>query len=115
MKIKETLHGEGPGYESALSILKQHGARFVDETIADNPNGPVRMETDVSRTEVVYEVVIGDPSDSMSTRSARTIWHRIVPFGASDRHVAGGAAFVEAARAQQDVAWAALEILESRR
>lgn len=101
--------------DRATNILVSNGARFVNEALADNPDGPVQMITDVSRLEVSYEVVVGDPTDSMSTKCARTIWHRIVPFGASDRHVAGGAAFVEAARSQESVAWAALELMESRR
>lgn len=116
--IIETVHGvrgTGTALENALTIMKQHGAKFVDEAIAAHPDGPVQMITEVSRCEVSYEVVVGDPSDSMSPRSARVIWHRLVPFGASDRHCAGGGAFVEMARAQADIAWAALEVLEARR
>jgi hypothetical protein len=111
----ETAYGEGAAFATALKVMKEHGARFVDESIAANPNGPILMVSDVSRCEVSYEVVVGLPSDSMSVEGARSIWHRIVPFGASDRHCAGGAAFVEAARAQEAVAWAALEIMEARR
>jgi hypothetical protein len=99
----------------AANILVRAGAQFVDDGIHDNPDGPVRMHTEVSRTDVSYDVTIGDPSDSMSPRTARCIWHRVVVFGHTDRTVAGGAAFVEAARMQESVAWAALDLLEARR
>ena len=99
----------------AANILVRSGAQFVDEALRDNPDGPVRMHTEISRAEVDYAVVIGCPEDSMGTRTSRTIWHRTVTFGATDRHCAGGAAFVEAARAQEIVAWSALELLEARR
>lgn len=99
----------------AANILVRAGAQFVDEGIRDNPDGPVQMHTEISRTDVSYDVTIGDPSDSMSPRTARCIWHRVVVFGHTDRTVAGGAAFVEAARMQEAVAWAALDLLEARR
>lgn len=86
------------------------GAQFVDEALVDNPDGPVQMRTELSRTDVTYTVTIGE-----SLRAARCIWHRVVVFGCTDRTVAGGAAFVEAARMQEVVAWAALELMESRR
>ena len=93
----------------ATNILVRAGAQFVDKALQDNPDGPIRMHAEISRAEIVYDVVIGDPN------SARCIWQRTVPFGANDRHVGGGAAFVEAARQQDAVAWAALELLEARR
>ena len=96
----------------AANILVRFGAQFVDEALARNPDGPVRMHTELSRTDVFYDVTIGDPSDGMP---ARCIWQRIVVFGHTDRTVAGGAAFVEAARLQEAVAWAALDLLEARR
>lgn len=116
-EIIETLipPGRGDGVARASNILVQAGAQFVEDALRDNPDGPVQMHTEVSRTDVTYDVVIGDPSDSMSTRGARCIWRRVVTFGHTDRHVAGGAAFVEAARMQDAVAWAALDLLEARR
>ena len=99
----------------AANILVRAGAQFVDAALLDNPDGPVRMHTELSRTEVSYDVAIGDPSDGMSPRGARCIWHRVVVFGATDRTVAGGSAFVEAARLQEVVAQAALDLLEARR
>lgn len=74
-----------------------------------------QMHTEVSRTDISYDVWIGDSSDSMSPRSARCIWHRVVVFGHTDRTVAGGAAFVETALLQEAVARAALDLLEARR
>ena len=114
VQITEQLSPPPRGdYESrAANILVRLGAQFVDDANRDNPDGPVTMRTEISRTEVVYEVVVGDRMDS---RGARCIWHRVVSFGESRRHCAGGAAFVEAARAQEAVAWAALDLLEARR
>jgi hypothetical protein len=111
----EQLRPPGPGHHDPASRLVRLGAQFIEDAIRDNPDGPVQMHTEISRTDVTYDVCIGDPFDSMSPRSARCIWHRVVTFGATDRTVAGGAAFVGAAHAQEDVAWAALDLLESRR
>jgi hypothetical protein len=91
------------------------GAQFADGAIRDNSDGPVRMHTVVSRLDVTYDVLIGEAGDPGCVDSARCIWHRVVTFGATDRTVAGGAAFVEAARTQEAVAWAALDLLEARR
>jgi len=115
--ITEQLSPPPRGYEEAraANILVRYGAQFVDDGIRDNPDGPVQMHTELSSTDVSYGVTIGDPSDSMSPRTARCIWHRVVTFGHTDRTVAGGAAFVEAARMQETVAWAALDLLEARR
>lgn len=111
--LTETPRPPGPGTDPAraANILVRAGAQFVDDAIRDNPDGPVQMHTEISRTDVTYDVTIGDPSDSMSPRSARVIWHRVVTFGHTDRTVAGGAAFVEVARMQEAVAWAALDLL----
>jgi hypothetical protein len=103
----------GDGEARAANILVRAGAQFVDDAIRDNPDGPLAMHTEITRTEVVYEVIVGYPVDD--TGSTRYIWRRVVTFGATDRTVAGGAAFVEAARTQEAVAWAALELLEARR
>jgi hypothetical protein len=99
----------------AMNALVRSGAKWVDEALGDNPDGPVVMTTVRTRTEIDYEVIVGDPSDSMSTRSARCIWHRTVAFGHDDAHCAGGSAFVAASREQDAVAFAALELLEARR
>jgi hypothetical protein len=117
MKISEQLTPPSRGDDEAraANILVRAGAQFVDDGIRDNPDGPVQMHTELSRIDVSYDVTIGDPSDSMSPRTARCIWHRVVVFGHTDRTVAGGAAFVEAARTQEAVAWAALDLLEARR
>lgn len=117
MSIVERLSAPGRGDDSvrAANILVRCGAQFVDEALRDNPDGPVQMHTEISRADVTYSVCVGDPSDSMSPRSARCIWHRVVVFGHTDRTVAGGAAFVEAARTQEAVAWAALDLMEARR
>jgi hypothetical protein len=113
--IIETLtHGASMTEREATNILVSSGAQFVEVAIRDEPDGPVVMLTDISRIEVVYEVVIGDTAAG-DRGKARTIWRRAVTFGATDRTVAGGASFVEAAREQERVAWAALDLLESRR
>jgi hypothetical protein len=116
MKTIETLIPPGPETtaDRALAILRAAGARFFDEALAANPDGPVEMVTDISRTEIAYEVVIGGVSIGDHGR-ARTIWTALVAFGASDAHCAGGAAFVSSARQQEAVAWAALELMEARR
>jgi len=116
MMITEHLSPPPHGNDEAraTNILVRAGAQFVDKALVDNPDGPVQMHTTLSRTDVTYDVTIGDPSDSMR-RTARCIWHRVVVFGHTDRTVAGGAAFVEAARMQEAVAWAALDLLEARR
>ena len=99
----------------AANILVRAGAQFVDDALRDNPDGPIRMHTEFSRAEIIYGVVIGAPSSDGTPSSARCIWQRSVVFGANARHVAGGAAFVEAARQQETIAWAAHELLEARR
>ena len=95
----------------AANVLVRRGAQFVEDALRDNPDGPVRMVIERSRTEIVYTVTIGDPDDN----GARSIWCRTVVFGHDDRHCAGGAAFVEVGREQDEVAFAALELLEDRR
>lgn len=98
--------------ERAVAILKQHGARFVDEAIRDNPDGPVVMVTTRYATEVDYQVLIGE-ADSGDRGKSRVIWDRSVTFGATDRTVAGGADFVAAARAQEEVQHAAYSLLNA--
>jgi hypothetical protein len=109
--IIETLAGSSAEPGAARNLLVQAGAQFVAEALRDNPDGPVQTITTIGRVEICYEVVIGDSSDGDHGR-ARTIWHRTVTFGHTDRTVAGGAAFVETARLQDAVAGAALVLVE---
>lgn len=114
--ITEQLSPPPRGNEvHAANILVRAGAQFVDGALINNPDGPVQMHTEISRTDVRYDVTIGDSSNHMTPRTARCIWHRVVTFGHTDRTVAGGTAFIEAARMQEAVAWAALDLLEARR
>lgn len=96
----------------AMNILVRAGAKWVDEALRDNPDGPITEHTTRTKTEIEYEVTIGYCDDQ---HRGRLIWHKTVPFGHDDAHCAGGAAFVAAAREQQDVAFAALELMEARR
>jgi hypothetical protein len=98
----------------AAEFLVSAGAEFFDEAIRDEPDGPVEMVTDISRTERIYDVVVGGCSTGDHGK-ARTIWRRTVVYGATDRTVGGGADFVDAALMQERVACAALELLEARR
>lgn len=100
--------------QQAMNVLVRNHAKWVDEALRDNPDGPIAMVIIRTRTEIDYEVVIGDP-DAGDHGRARTIWHATVTFGHDDAHCAGGAAFVTTARMQDEVAFAALEIMEARR
>lgn len=95
-----------------MNILVRSHAKWVDEAIRDNPDGPITEHTTRTRTEIEYEVTIGYCDDQ---HRGRLIWHKTVAFGHDDAHCGGGRAFVEAAREQADVAFAALELLELRR
>ena len=75
------------------------------ETVALCKAG-VKMETSILDTEVVYTVVIGNDDDTAWEDVARVLWHRRVPFGDDDAHCAGGAAFRNAVRRQEEIAWA---------
>lgn len=97
--------------ETARTILNRHGARFVDEALRDNPDGPVAMITTRYATEIDYQVIVGHP-DSGDRGKSRVIWDRSVAFGATDARVAGGRDFVAAARAQDEVAYAAFVLCE---
>jgi hypothetical protein len=96
----------------AMNILVRAGAKWVDEALRDSPDGPVTMHITRTRTEIEYEVTIGDPDDR---DRGRVIWYREVAFGHDDAHCTGGAAFVAVAREQDAVAFAALELMELRR
>ncbi len=98
--------------QAAMNILVRSGAKWVDEAIRDNPDGPITEHTTRTRTEIEYEVTIGYDGDR---NHGRLIWHKTVAFGHDDAHCGGGSAFVEAARESGDVAFAALELLELRR
>jgi hypothetical protein len=100
--------------QQAMNVLVRHHAKWVDEALRDNPDGPVVMLITRTKTEIDYEVVIGDPGAGDHGR-ARTVWHDSVAFGNSDAHCGGGTAFVAAARVQDEVAFAALELMELRR
>lgn len=56
--------------------------------------------------EVIYsvDVITDDPSAYEEGEARRSVWEWRVPFGATDRHHAGGAAFIEAARFQERLA-----------
>lgn len=115
MKVIETAIGDSHlTLQSATSRLLQHGAKFIEDAIRDNPDGPVSMLTEIGDCEVTYQVVVGCV-DAGDRGRARTVWHREVVFGQTDRTVAGGAAFVEAARAQEDVAWSLIALIRGRK
>lgn len=100
--------------QEARSTLRRHVATHVDEALRHNPDGPVQSITTRGACDITYEVVIGDAlqGDHGRARRARTIWSRLVVFGQTDRTVAGGADFVDAARVQDEVA-AAVHLLLS--
>ena len=97
-----------------LSQLAAAGARFVEEALHDNPDGPIVSLCIRTRTEIEYQVIIGD-ADSGDHGRSRIVWHREVTFGMTDATVAGGSAFIEASRTQDRVALYLLELMESRR
>lgn len=98
--------------QAAMNVLVRAGAKWVDEALRDNPDGPITEHTTRTRTEIEYEVTIGGSDDRSR---GRVIWHKTVTFGHDDAHCSGGSAFVEAARESSDVAFAALELMELRR
>jgi hypothetical protein len=100
--------------QEAMNVLVRSGAKWVDEALRDNPDGPIVQLITRTKTEIDYEVVVGDPNAGDRGR-ARCIWHATVTFGHDDAHCAGGAAFVKTAREQDAVAFAALELMELRR
>lgn len=102
-------HGR-TGAAQAASLLVREGAQFVEQALADNPEGPVAMITTIEQTETIYDVVIGDV-DAGDHGRARMIWRKRVTFGQTDATVAGGRAFVEAARSQDAVARAVVTLL----
>jgi hypothetical protein len=110
VKVTEQVSYSLTGVERARQLLVKHGARWVDEAIRDNPDGPVMTITTRYATEVDYRVVVGD-LQAGDLGKARIVWDRSVTFGATDRTVAGGADFVAAARAQDEVAFALYALL----
>lgn len=98
--------------QTAMNILVRSGAKWVDEALRDNPDGPITMHTTRTKTEIEYEVTIDDLTDR---GRGRLIWHKTVTFGHDDAHCGGGRAFVEVGREHDDVAFAALELMELRR
>jgi hypothetical protein len=95
-----------------MAVLSAHNARHVDDAIRDNPDGPVQMVTTRHATEVDYQVIVGT-IESGDLGKSRVIWDRSVTFGSTDRTVAGGADFVAAARAQEEVAFATYALIDS--
>lgn len=75
------------------------------ETFGDLASAGVVMLTHLRDAEVVYEVIVGTPIHDADRGDVRTAWSKTVAFGATDRTVAGGMAFREAAREQEAVAW----------
>lgn len=100
------------GVMECLSVLASAGAKWIDEALRDNPDGPITAHTTRTKTEVKYEVTIGFSSE---VSNGRLIWWKTVPFGNTDAHCAGGAAFVAAALEQDHVSLAALNLMELRR
>lgn len=112
--IVEQLTGDSHlTLQRATSLLLSHGAQFVEDALRDNPTGPVTMLTQIDHCDVTYEVVIGDVDSSPLSPRSRTIWHRTVTFGMTDRTHAGGADFVAATRAQEEVAWALVTLVRT--
>jgi hypothetical protein len=111
-RIIETPEGNVGRTDNLRAILAKHGARFIDEAIRDNPDGPVSAVTTRYATEVDYQVIVGGWDDGDHGK-ARVIWDRSVSFGATDARCAGGSDFVAAARAQDEVASAAYALLSA--
>lgn len=44
--------------QEAMNLLVRHGAKWVDEALRDNSDGPITEHTTRTRTEVEYEVTI---------------------------------------------------------
>jgi hypothetical protein len=65
----------------------------------------VAMVTQIEDTQVVYTVIVGGGVHDGDRSGCRVAWRKAVTFGRTDRTVAGGMAFREAAREQEDVAF----------
>lgn len=93
--------------EDARSLLRRHRGEMppgrLDLAIQDNPDGPVQEVTTRSSEGIHYEVIVGDAMLGDHGK-ARVVWTREVAFGQTTRTVAGGYDFVEASRAQGEVA-----------
>ena len=98
--------------QQAMNILVRSGAKWVEEALRDNPDGPIVQHTTRTKTEIEYEVTIGLLDDRSR---GRLIWHKTVAFGHDAAHHAGGYAFVEASREQDAISFAVLELMELRR
>ena len=97
--------------QEAMNIMVRSGAKWVDEALRDNPDGPIVQHTTRTKTEIEYEVTIGYLDDRSR---GRLIWCKTVTFGHDEAHCSAGRAFVEAGREQDAVAFAALELMELR-
>jgi len=98
--------------QDAMNLLVRSDAKWVEEALRDNPDGPIVQLTTRTKTEVEYEVAIGYRDDQSR---GRLIWHKTVTFGHDDAHCTGGRAFISASHEQEAVAFAALELMELRR
>lgn len=84
----------------------------ADKTPADGDVCEVVMHTVRTSDGIQYDVSLGLRSLSAHAfeqgEDQRAVWSYFVPFGQTDATVAGGSAFVAAARRQQEVAdrWA---------
>lgn len=110
-----TLADSNLTLKAATSRLLSLGAQFVEDAIRDNPDGPVSTIAEIGHTSVTYQVVVGTVDQHSLHPPSRTVWHREVVFGHTDRTVAGGKDFVDAARAQEDVAWSLITLIRGRK
>lgn len=83
-------------------VLKQYDLTQLDLALKEHPSGPVICPSTRSSGGITYEVKLGE----------RKLWERIVYFGKSDKDCAAGSDFVRAARDQDAIAFALLELLE---
>ncbi len=81
-----------------------------EKRVIDNEEWPVTTEIVRDVDCVTYHVVVGDADNG----AGYGLWTKVVEFGRSHRFRAGGAAFVEAAREQEEVAQAIVTYLESK-
>lgn len=91
--------------------------RPTDWPHKEEPQLPVTMRTDIDRDAIRYEVRVSfDGPGFEEGENENSVWYREVFFGSTDRHCAGGAAFIEAAREQQRIAdeWRDAIIAEGR-
>lgn len=95
--------------DDARALLRRHRGEMppgrLDLALRENPDGPVQELTTRDGDGIRYDVIVGDAMLGDFGR-ARIVWSREVAFGRTSRTVAGGHDFVEASRAQDEVAHA---------